>query len=108
MRLWLNPKARLCSKLEQAAVMLDAFGEGPIWSRYDSAPSLAQFIRWLICKIEDDSISAEEKDELWCIFAPTCDWDDTVGHVQMGEDIFGLVQRVFPETKPTGTQKQRS
>ena len=108
MSAWLNPKAQLCSKLEQASVMLDALGDGPIWSGYDSAPVLAQFIRSLIYKIENDTISSEEKNELWCIFAPTCDWDDTVGHVQLGEDIFRLVERVFPETKPTGIPKQRS
>lgn len=85
--------------------MLDAVGDEPIWSNYDSAPALAQFIRSMICKIKTDAISAEEKNELWRIFAPTCDWDDTAGHVQMGKDIFGLIQRVFPETKPIGTQK---
>jgi|GEM_PF-1888078 len=99
-RFCFNPKVRLCSKLEQAAVVLDTLGDGPIWPDYDSAPALAEFIRSLICKIEDGSISREEKKTLWNIFAPTCDWDDIVADVQLGECVFDLVERVFPETKP--------
>jgi hypothetical protein len=30
----------------------------------------------------------ENKKELWGIFIPTSDWDDTVGDVELGEEIF--------------------
>lgn len=33
--------------------------------------------------------------ELWRIFAPTCDWDDVGGSVEIGNRIFDLIDTLY-------------
>ena len=88
---------KLCELLEVAAMRFEALGNRPIsiWSSYESSLSLAEFVRNRIVEISEDNISLDNKKELWGIFAPTSDWDDTGGDPQLGEVIFQLLQRLY-------------
>jgi len=88
--------AKLCGLLKEAVRLLDALGDAPIAStRYDSGPDIAQFIKPRIDEIEAGTISNDNKKELWIIFAPTCSWDDSVGDVNLGNAIFGLLEELY-------------
>lgn len=86
---------KLCELLGVAATRFEALGNRPIWSSYDSGINLAQFVRDRIVEIREDNISLDNKKELWSIFAPTSDWDDTVGDLQLGEEIFQVLKRLY-------------
>jgi hypothetical protein len=88
--------ARLCGLLVEAASKLVAI-QGPIWSSYDSGAKIADFV--IECKkaVETDTITTSQKRELWSIFAPTCDWDDVVGDVLLGEEVYTLLNKLYWE-----------
>ena len=57
--------------------------------------SAEDFLRDLIdrtTKIESGDLSVI--DELWGWFAPTCQWDDFVGDIELGERIFQKLNRI--------------
>jgi len=97
-------KTVLCNLLEEAACKLDSFGKGPVWSSYESGGEMAKFLRNRIIDIENDYISREYQKELWGIFAPTCDWDDTTGDVNLGNHIFELIVSMYMYQARTGTE----
>ena len=84
----------LCHRLEAAAAKLVAI-RGEIWSSYDSGQQIADFIRNCLDEIRDNTLSVEKKKELWGIFAPTSDWDDVVGDVAFGEEVFSLLDNLY-------------
>ena len=90
-----SPEKRLCELLKRAEAKFRALGTGPIWSSYDSGIALADFVAKARSDIENETMSQENKSELWGIFAPTCDWDDTVGDVDLGNEVFSLVDRLY-------------
>ena len=77
----------LIELLHQASDRVSAI-KGPILSSYRDGESIAIFIRKICHQIELESIVIEDIKELWGIFSPTCDWDDVVGDVKMGNEIF--------------------
>ncbi len=87
-------KTKLYKLLELAENKFRELGEQPIWSSYDSGITLADFVAQRKKEIEDGVITLENKKELLCIFAPTCDWDDTVGDVGLGNRIFTLLEKL--------------
>jgi hypothetical protein len=86
---------KLCNLLHDAASMLEALGDSPIYSSYHSGPHLAEFLRERIAEIQGKSLSYESKTELWGIFAPTSDWDDVIGDVSLGNKIFELIDKLY-------------
>jgi acyl carrier protein phosphodiesterase len=102
-----SPEKRLCELLNRAEAKFRALGTASIWSSYDSGIALADFVAKARSEIENDIISQEYKSELWGIFAPTCDWDDTVGDVDLGNDIFSLLDQLYGDfVKAQHTDKQ--
>lgn len=85
----------LCRLLVEAEEKIRKLGSGPIWSSYESGIALAEFVANARRQIESGSIDTSTKSELWGIFAPTCDWDDTVGDVKLGNEIFELVDFLY-------------
>ena len=93
-------EGRLLRLLAIAEGRFRALGSGPVWSSYESGAALADFVACARAKIKDGTISPAEKSELWGIFAPTCDWDDTVADVQLGNDIFSILNGLYgPEVR---------
>jgi hypothetical protein len=87
-------RKQLCRLLTVAAEKLAAV-QGPIWSSYDSGADIAKFVLECRDAIEQRTITLPQKEELWGIFAPTCDWDDVVGDVQLGNAVFELLERLY-------------
>ena len=88
-------KSQLMRLLVAAESKLRALGNKPVWSSYESGPAIADFVAHARRQIENDAITQAEKSELWGIFAPTCDWDDVVGDMQLGNDIFSILDTMY-------------
>src|SRR5205807_1772337 len=84
----------LCDLLITAALKCIAV-QGPIWSRYESGIQIGKFVIECRNAILKGTITSAQRRELWTIFAPTCDWDDVVGDVQLGNEIFGLLDKLY-------------
>ncbi|MCP4592343.1 MAG: hypothetical protein GY842_16545 [bacterium] len=95
---WLKRRSeteRLCGLLLKAERRLRALGDKPVWSSYGSGPAIGDFVARARHLIEADKIDQATLEELWCIFAPTCDWDDVVGHVGLGQAVFDSLERAY-------------
>ena len=86
----------LCRLLVAAAEKLAAV-QGPIWSSYESGVDIADFVVECQIAIEHGGMTLNQKRELWGIFAPTCDWDDVVGEVDLGNEVFSLLDKLYWE-----------
>jgi hypothetical protein len=87
-------RERLCELLATAVFTFYAV-PGPISSSYDSGLDIGTLVNQCRNGISDGTISFAQKRELWKIFAPTCDWDDVIGDVQLGNEIFGLLDKLY-------------
>lgn len=86
---------QLLRLLVVAEMKLRALGDKPVWSSYDSGPAIAEFVAHARQQIANDVITQSEKAELWGLFAPTCDWDDVIGDVELGNDIFAILDSAY-------------
>ena len=94
--------SQLVALLFEAAARFRALGNRPIWSSYADGPAVAAFLERSATEIDQRKISQESANELWGIFAPTSDWDDCVGDVELGERVFGAIDEVihYQDKKP--------
>jgi len=46
-------------------------------------------------EIAEGNLARPKAEELWHAFAPTCDWDDMVGDVELGNAIFELIEALY-------------
>jgi hypothetical protein len=77
-----------------------------VWSSYDSGTALAEFVARARRLLEAETIDPSTLDELWCVFAPTSDWDDVVGDVNLGQAVFGALERVYgPRASSSGNKE---
>jgi hypothetical protein len=89
-----RPEDELLPLLKIAA---DKFAarKGPIWSDYSSGEELAQVVRNCMDCIRAGTLDQKQKKQICLIFAPTCDWDDVVGDVELGNEIFTILQGLY-------------
>jgi hypothetical protein len=87
--------------LTKAARRLAAV-RGPIWSEYDSGFEVAQFVRQCRDDIEHGTLAAFQGRELWRIFARNHDWDRITGDVELGNEVFRLVDKLFGDEVKEG------
>ena len=80
--------------LRLAADKLSAV-HGPIWSLYESGPELGSFVLGCAAAVERGDIQPAQRRELWMVFAPTCDWDDVVGNLELGNAVFELLDQLY-------------
>jgi len=85
---------QLCELLVAAAARFAA-RTGPIWSNYESGSVIASFVLECRDRIANGALAQDQKRKLWTIFAPTCDWDDVVGDVELGNAVFGLLDQLY-------------
>jgi hypothetical protein len=90
-----SQKNALLRLLVAAERKLRALGDEPVWSSYESGAAIADFVAHARRQIENDTITQPEKSELWGIFAPTSHWDDVIGDVQLGNDIFSILNGMY-------------
>lgn len=83
---------KLLRLLATASRRLAAVRE-PIRSDYDTGAEMARFV--LECKncIEHGTLDTAQLQELWRIFAPGGDWDNVVGDVELGTEVFALLNK---------------
>lgn len=81
--------------LAQAEDKFRQVGNKPIWSSYASGPEIANLISSACSQIEAGHIDNETSKKLWTIFAPTCDWDDVIGDVVLGNAIFEILDSLY-------------
>ena len=48
--------------------------------------------------IQRGTVTLPQVRELFRIFSPTCDWDDVVGDVDLGNEIFSIIERLYRAT----------
>lgn len=88
--------------LMTTAVRRFAAVRGPIRSDYDSGSEIAQFV--LECRngIEHGQIERAQEEELLRIFMPGGDWDKVFGDEDLGNEVFGLLDRIYSREARTG------
>lgn len=89
-----NNRTLLISLLTEAAAEMKKLGNNVTpWSRYDTCQDLGAFIE----KASSKLATGDEEDikELWGIFAPTSDWDDSGGSVTLANKIFELLNKLY-------------
>lgn len=70
------------------------FERHSMYSKYESAEALAQFIASQIPLLESGNITKEGLAELWRIFAPTSEFDDYLDDVDLGNQIFEDLEKM--------------
>lgn len=46
-------------------------------------------------EIAEGNLAGPKAEDLWRAFAPTCDWDDMVGDVELGNAVFELIEGLY-------------
>jgi hypothetical protein len=92
---------QLVPLLRQAAQCWLSLGHQDIWDSEHYTDELGNFCNLAAEKIEKNAISDDEKKELYFIFAPTCEWDDSVGDVGLGNKIFGCIEILYRDVALT-------
>lgn len=87
-------RIRILELLSEANLMFQAIGEEPLWcTRWNTGKQVSQFLEHCIAAIRRDELSVQDFQELWCIFAPTCTWDDNGGGLVLGHEVYELLER---------------
>ncbi|MFK7032195.1 hypothetical protein [Flavobacterium oreochromis] len=81
----------LLKDLHQAATILSEY-TGGYSGKYTSAETFHKDLVNKIQKLENGDKSVLP--QLWHWFAPTCQWDDFVGTVALGEQLFQKLERL--------------
>lgn len=90
-----DQERQLLPLLDIAAEKLAA-RTGPIWStEYSSGEEIAHFVRECVKSIRAGNLDQDQKQELWTVFAPTCAWDDIVGDVEFGNQVFSMLDYLY-------------
>lgn len=87
--------------LRQAAQRWLTLGHQDIWDSEHYTDELGDFCNQAADKIESNAISDDEKKRLYFMFAPTCEWDDSVGDSDLGNKIFGCLEKLYREVALT-------
>ncbi|MGJ8641353.1 MAG: hypothetical protein ACSHX8_10745 [Opitutaceae bacterium] len=79
----------LTKLLDRAEASLRPRSDDPFFSAsFDTVEDLANCIQKRKNELELRTLDEKGKNELWGIFAPTCDWDDAGGDSLLGNQIF--------------------
>jgi len=81
--------------LRQAAHLWLALGHLDIWDSDDYTDDLGTFCNEAAEKVAKNEISDAEKKRLYFLFAPTCEWDNSVGGADLGNKIFGCLDALY-------------
>jgi len=89
-----NNRDVLLSLLAEAALEMKNLGDrATFWSHYDTCQDLGNFIE----KAKNNLAKNDETDvvELWTIFIPTSDWDDSGGSMILANKIFAFLNKLY-------------
>jgi hypothetical protein len=54
----------------------------------------ADVVAAAVREMQTGALSNQTIEKLWLIFAPTCDWDDLVGDVSLGHEVFEILSEL--------------
>lgn len=86
-----NKMETLITDLKRAEKILSEYSGG-YSGEHLSAEEFHKDLVDRIKKLESGDLSVIE--DLWIWFAPTCQWDDFVGNVELGENIFQKLDKL--------------
>lgn len=78
--------------LRAAAAEMLAAGEASYLGEHDTCAGLGRFIAFKTEALLSGCKSAAR--DLWLVFAPTCDWDDVGGSMDLANEIFEQLGRL--------------
>jgi len=82
---------RLIELLQAAANQMSARGKADYWpGRFSTCAELGRFIADEARRLATGDESLVH--ELWPVFAPTCDWDDAGGSMELADGICRLLE----------------
>lgn len=87
--------AHLCALLAEAQAAVDAQEHKPWLDGFDSNEEFAEFLGKVQIQLAADQLSWLSRQKLRLAFAPTSDWDDCVGVVDLGNEIYGLLLTLY-------------
>lgn len=82
---------QLIPLLRQAAKKFVALGHSDIWDSDDYTDDLGRRCDEAATKLVAGRLTDEEAKRRYFVFAPTCEWDDSVGDVDWGNAVFSLL-----------------
>lgn len=86
----------LIALLAEAAAEMKGLGDRvTLWSKYDTCQDLGEFLEKCVKRLANGN--EEDIRELWGIFAPTSDWDDSGGSEALANKIFKLLEILYRE-----------
>lgn len=91
----MKDQEKLVPLLRQAATHWLALGHQDIFGCDDYTDDLGNFCNRVAGSLVKGTLSEEDAERIWTIFAPTCQWDDSVGNVELGNQIFELVNKLY-------------
>ncbi len=86
--------AKLKKFLADARSELDS-GEGNDAFATLSRGEFLELLSASLSALEQEPLSFEQAKALWVAFAPTSDWDDMGGSPNIGNMVFGLVEKIY-------------
>ena len=90
--MFFNPTKRLVRLLRQASWQLKGHGEKQYLGDFETCQELAEFIEQSAAQLAQGD--RRSLNRLWFLFAPTCDWDDAGGSLDIGNKVFALIDRL--------------
>jgi len=89
----LSPEsAELKARLREAAELLARSGRDDAWS-HRTVTEFSELLQNAIRALDAGPLPPNLWSELRLAFAPTSDWDDLVGDVEIGNAVSGLLER---------------
>lgn len=86
---------QLIPLLRQAAKKFAALGHSDIWGSDDYTDDLGRLCEDAATKLAAGHLTDDEAKRLYFVFAPTCEWDDSVGDVDLGNAVFSLLDQLY-------------
>ena len=93
----MTDEQKLIPLLQRAATRWLALGHQDIWDSDDYTDDLGAFCNHIADSIASGTLSDADRKKVWIIFAPTCEWDYSVGDPALGNQIFEIVDKLFGE-----------
>lgn len=91
-------RRKLARLLRDAGALMTSYGPVTYFgSYYDNCEELGKVIG-----VEAEKLANNEKADLtslWKIFAPTCDWDDAGGSLDLANEIFSILDKLWIRDK---------
>jgi hypothetical protein len=91
----MTDREKLIPLLRQAATRWLSLGHQDIFGSDEYTDDLGNFCNRVADSLLTEGLSESDKRRVWRIFAPTCEWDDSVADVELGHQVWHLVDKLY-------------